>query len=92
MVMVGAPADNINLANVAAYRANAQLCATRMDIGNPRIFDLMMRLPDECTSYLTSSKADFGVKLPDTVLFPESQEPPSLQSIAGIPSASVERG
>ncbi|MCE3006420.1 MAG: hypothetical protein LW853_06270, partial [Rickettsiales bacterium] len=77
---------NINLANVAAYRANAQLCATRMDVKNPSIFKLMMELPDQCTEYLTSRHADLGVQLPGVALAPNQSQ--ITQHITGITQVS----
>lgn len=83
---MGATAANINPANVAAYRANAQLCATRMDVKNPSIFKLMMELPDQCTEYLTSRHADLGVQLPGVTLASNQNQTP--QHITGITPVS----
>ena len=85
---MGATAANISPAHVAAFRASAQLCATKMNVENPQLFNLMMRLPEECANYLTDSRADVGVKIPVGITYDQASNQISPPNIAYIPQVS----
>ena len=86
-----ATAANISPAHVAAFRASAQLCATKIPVVNPQIFNLMMRLPDECTAYITHPGADLGVQLAPGVFLAKQQDP-SAQTIPDMRPVSQATG